>query len=71
VRVRRDRVSKGGNVTLRHRAGLHHIGVGHAHDGKRVTLLVDGLDVWVISDDGELLRRLTRDPSRDYQPQGS
>jgi transposase InsO family protein len=71
VRVRRDRVSKGGNITLRHGTRLHHIGVGHAHDGKRVTLLVDGLDVRVISEDGELLRHLTLDPSRDYQPQGS
>ncbi len=71
VRVRRDRVSKGGNVTLRHGTRLHHIGVGHAHDGRRVTLLVKGLDVRVISDDGELLRHLTLDPTRDYQPQGS
>jgi transposase InsO family protein len=71
VRVRRDRVSKGGNVTLRHGTRLHHIGVGHAHDGKRVTLLVKGLDVRVISEDGELLRHLTLDPTRDYQPQRS
>lgn len=71
VRVRRDRVSKGGNVTLRHGTRLHHIGVGHAHDGKRVTLRVDGLDVRVISEDGELLRHLTLDPTKDYQPQGS
>ena len=69
VRVRRDRVSKGGNVTLRHGSRLHHIGVGHAHDGKRVTLLVNGLDVRVMTDDGELLRHLTLDPSRDYQAQ--
>jgi hypothetical protein len=33
-----------------------------------VTLLVDGLDVRVISEEGELLRHLTLDPSRDYQP---
>jgi len=71
VRVRHDRISKGGNVTLRHGTRLHHIGVGHAHDGKRVTLLVDGLDVRVISEDGEVLRHLTIDPSRDYQPRGS
>jgi hypothetical protein len=45
--------------------------VGHAHDGKRVTLLVDGLDVRVISEDGELLRHLRLDPTKDYQPQGS
>jgi hypothetical protein len=70
VRVRRDRIDKNGKVTLRYRTRLHHIGVGHSHKGKRVILLVDGLDVRVVSDDGELLRHLTLDPSRDYQPQG-
>jgi hypothetical protein len=71
VRVRRDRIDKGGKVTLRHGTRLHHIGVGHAHKGKRVILLIDGLDVRVVSQDGELLRHLTLDPSRDYQPQAS
>ncbi len=70
VRVRRDRIDKNGKVTLRHRTRLHHIGVGHAHKGKRVILLVDDLDVKVLSVDGELLRHLRLDPSRDYQPQG-
>jgi transposase InsO family protein len=71
VRVRRDRIDTGGKVTLRHGSRLHHIGVGHAHKGKRVILLVHGLDVRVVSLDGELLRHLTLDPSRDYQPQAS
>jgi hypothetical protein len=31
VRVRRDRIDKGGRVTLRHGTRLHHIGVGWAH----------------------------------------
>ncbi len=70
VRVRRDRIDKSGRVTLRHRTRLHHIGVGHAHEGKRVILLVDGLDVRVVSEDGELIRHLTLDPTRDYQRQG-
>jgi len=70
VRVRRDRIDKNGKVTLRHRTRLHHIGVGHAHKGKRVIMLVDGLNVRVVSQDGELLRQLTLDPTRDYQPQG-
>jgi hypothetical protein len=70
VRVRRDRIDKNGKVTLRHRTRLHHIGVGHAHKGKRVVMLVDGLNVRVVSQDGELLRQLTLDPTRDYQPQG-
>jgi len=71
VRVRRDRIDKGGKLTLRHGTRLHHIGVGHVHKGKRVTMLVNGLDVQVISLDGELLRHLQLDPTRDYQPQGS
>jgi transposase InsO family protein len=71
VRVRRDRIDKNGKVTLRYRTRLHHIGVGHAHKGKRVTLLVDGLDVRIVDEDGHLLRHLTLDPSRDYQPQES
>lgn len=71
VRVRRDRIDNNGKVTLRHRTRLHHIGVGHAHKGTRVLLLVDGLDVRVISLAGELLRHLTLDPTRDYQPTGN
>ena len=55
---------------LRHRSRLHHISVGHAHKGKRVVMLVNGLNVRVLSQDGELLRELTLDPTRDYQPQG-
>jgi len=68
-RVRRDRVSKTGNVTLRHNSRLHHIGIGRRHVGTYVLLLVRELHVRVITEDGELLRELTLDPSRDYQPQ--
>ena len=71
VRVRRDRIDKHGRVTLRHRTRLHHLGIGAKHRGKRVILLVHDLDVRVVSLDGELLRHLTLDPSRDYQPQES
>jgi transposase InsO family protein len=70
VRVRRDRIDKGGKLTLRHRTRLHHIAVGHAHKGKRVIMLIDGLDVRVLSQEGELLRHLRLDPSRSYQPKG-
>ena len=34
-------------------------------------MLVSGLDVRIVSEDGELLRELVLDPSRDYQPMGS
>jgi transposase InsO family protein len=69
VRVRRDRIDKVGRVTLRHRGRLHHIGVGRAHKGVRVILLIDGLDVRILSENGDPLRHLTLDPARDYQPQ--
>ena len=68
-RVRRDRVSKTGNVTLRHNSRLHHIGIGRRHAGTYVLLLVRELHVRVITEDGALLRELTLDPNRDYQPQ--
>jgi transposase InsO family protein len=70
TRIRHDRVDKAGVVTLRYRSRLHHVGIGKAFTGTRVVLLVDGLDVRVLNEDGELLRRFVLDPSRDYQPRG-
>jgi hypothetical protein len=55
-------------VTLRYHSRIHHIGVGRAHKGRRIIVLVAGLDVRVLSDDGGLLPHLTLDPSKDYQP---
>jgi len=69
VRVREDRVNTG-NVTVRYRTKLHHIGIGKDHNGKRVIMLIDGLDIRVLAEDGEMLRRLTLDPTKDYQPTG-
>ena len=70
-RVREDRVSKTGNITLRHNGRLHHIGIGRTHAGTYVRLLVHDLDI-TIADlaTGEVLRELTLDPTRDYQPTG-
>jgi transposase InsO family protein len=69
-RVRRDRLDRGGGVTLRHDSRLHHIKVGRHHAGTRVLMLVAGLHVRIVDQDGELLRELILDPSRDYQPMG-
>ncbi|MGH8985076.1 MAG: integrase core domain-containing protein, partial [Acidimicrobiia bacterium] len=66
-RVRHDRVDKTGCVTLRYQSRLRHIGIGRAHKGQRVLLLIADADVRVVSEDGELLRALTIDPTRDYQ----
>jgi transposase InsO family protein len=70
-RLRRDKVDITGVITLRHNSRLHHIGLGRRLIGTRVLALVDGLHVRVLTEDGELLRELTLDPSRDYQPHGS
>ena len=68
-RVRPDRVDKSGTVTLRVHGQLRHIGVGRTHKGTHVILLVQDLDVRVVNAiTGELLRELTIDPDRDYQP---
>jgi len=66
-RIRRDRIDSSGVITLRHNSRLHHIGLGRAHAGTRVVILVADLDIRVLTEDGELLRELTLDPARDYQ----
>ncbi len=67
-RVRRDRVHETGNITLRHNSRLHHIAVGRRHGGKRVLVLVRDLDIKILTEQGELIRELVLDVSRDYQP---
>jgi transposase InsO family protein len=70
-RVRADIIDANGTVTLRHGGKLHHIGVGRTRTRTRVLLLVQDLHVRIINAaTGELLRDLTLDPSRDYQPTG-
>ena len=70
LRVRRDKIDITGVVTIRHNSKLHHIGLGRRLVGTRVLVLVDGLQIRVITEDGELIRELTLDTSRDYQPHG-
>jgi hypothetical protein len=69
-RVRHDRISKAGNVTIRHQSRLHHIGLGRAYAGWRVVLLVAGTEIRILSTDGTQLRHITLDPTNDYQPIG-
>jgi transposase InsO family protein len=69
-RVRRDKIDITGVITLRHDSRLHHIGLGRRLTGTRVLVLVDDLRVRVLTEDGELIRELTLDPTRDYQPHG-
>jgi len=70
-RIRTDTIDKAGSVTLRHNGKLHHIGIGRIHEGTRVLLIVEGLDIRVLdATTGDTLRELTLDPTRDYQPTG-
>ena len=68
-RIRYDKVDKQGKVTLRYQSRLHHIGIGARYKRQPIVLLVADRDVRVLSPEGELLRHLTLDPSRDYQRQ--
>jgi len=69
-RVRQDRIDSFGKVTLRYLGRLRHIPVGVAHRNRKVHLLVAGADVRVVATDGTLIRQLTLDLTRDYQPLG-
>jgi transposase InsO family protein len=71
-RIRHDKIDRHGKLTLRYESKLLHIGIGARHKGLAVVLLVADRDVRVVSaEDGELLRHLTLDPSRDYQRQSA
>jgi transposase InsO family protein len=65
-RVRHDKVDRFGSVTIRYLGRLRHIRIGLAHKNRRVRLLVAGADVRVITEDGQLLRALTLEPTRNY-----
>jgi transposase InsO family protein len=70
-RVRTDTIDSGGSVTLRHNSRLHHIGLGARLRGTPILLLIDDLHIRVTHrHTGDLIRELTLDPTRDYQPRG-
>ena len=70
-RVRHDRIDTTGKITLRHNSRLHHIGIGREHARTHVIVLVADLDIRIVNAaTGELLRHLTLDPTRNYQPTG-
>jgi len=69
-RIRHDRIDDSGVITIRYNSRLHHIGIGRAHARTRVLALIADLDIRVINrETGQLLRALTLDPAKDYQPQ--
>ena len=70
-RVRTDKVSMNGTVTLRVAGRLRHIGIGRTHAGTDILLLVQDLAVRIVNAaTGEILRELIIDPGRDYHGTG-
>jgi len=70
-RVRHDRIDKGGVITIRYNSRLHHIGLSKHLRGTNVIVLIDDLNVRVLNKNtATLIRKLTLDPTRDYQPRG-
>lgn len=68
-RIRADKIDKAGRVTLRHNEKLHHIGIGRVHAGKEVRIYTEDLNIRVVDlQTGELLRKLTLDTTKNYQP---
>lgn len=71
-RIRRDRIDTTGRVSLRRAGRMHHIGIGRHHAGTAIIMLINDLDIRVINTQtGELLRHLTLNPNRNYQPQNT
>jgi transposase len=67
-RVRHDRVSAEGKVTLRYLGRLLHIGIGRAYKHEAIRLMVEDRHVRILTEDGEVIRDLILDPTRNYQP---
>lgn len=71
-RTRTDKVDRHGSVTLRYAGKLRHLGVGRAHAGTTVLMLIHERDVTISDlDTGTPIAEYTIDPSKNYQPKKS
>jgi hypothetical protein len=68
-RIRRDTIDRDGKLTVSCTGHLHHIGMGRRHAGQPIAMLIAGRDIRILDHTGQLIRQLTLDPTRDYQPQ--
>jgi transposase InsO family protein len=70
-RVRHDKIDAAGVITIRYNSHLHHIGLSKRRRGTKVTILINDRDIRILDHaTGTLIRKLTLDPTRDYQPRG-
>ena len=67
-RIRRDRVDQTGKVTLRYAGKLRHLGIGRAHQGQHVLMLIHDRDIRVLTTDGQPIAEHHIDPDQTYQP---
>ncbi len=66
-RIRFDHVGTNGKISLRRAGRMHHLGIGTAHRGAPVLVLVDETTATVIHrTTGEILATCTIDPNRTY-----
>ncbi len=69
-RIRDDRIDDSGVITIRYNSKLHHIGIGRAHKGTKVRILIHDQHIRIINKTtGNLLRELNLNPDIDYQRQ--
>lgn len=69
IRLRTDVIDQFGKLTLRHASRLHHLGIGRAHAGTPVLILIAATTVTVISKTGHhVLASHDIDPDHNYWP---
>ena len=68
-RSRTDKIATSGTVSLRYAGKLRHLGIGRAHAGQPVLMLIhDNHVITSHAATGEVLAEHHLDPDRDYQP---
>ena len=66
-RLRTDIVDVRGHVSLRYLGQLRHLNVGWRYRGERVYRYIIDDEVEIVSQDGELIGKITLQADRDYQ----
>ncbi|MBV8786251.1 MAG: IS481 family transposase [Mycobacterium sp.] len=66
IRIRRDTVDQFGKLTLRHGSRLHHLGIGRAHAGTPVLILVTTTVTVLSNPDLQVIATHHINPDRNY-----
>ena len=69
---RTAKTAPNGTVSYRRDGRSHHIAIGRRHAGATMQVITRGLRIQIVDPaTGELIRELTLDPTRNYQPTGA